>query len=51
MKKLSIALLEELKVDFNILRYGAHTIALVVDAGLLRFKPLIDKVRSFVIEV
>lgn len=51
MNKLSSALLEELKVEFNVLRCGAHTIALVVNAGLSKFKPLIDKVRSFVIEI
>lgn len=51
MRKLSTILLNELKVDFNVLRCGAHTIALVVNAGLLKFKPIIDKVRSFVIEV
>ena len=51
MKKLSTILLNELKVDFNVLRCGAHTIVFVVNAGLSKFKPIIDKVRSFVIEV
>ncbi len=51
MRLLSNTLLQKLQVDFNVIRCGAHTIALVVNAGLMKFKPIIDKVRTFVIEI
>ena len=51
MNKLSTKLLQELKVNFNVLRCGAHTIALVVNAGLSKFKSIIDQVRSLVVEI
>ena len=51
MKILSIRLAKELQVKFNVIRCGAHTIALVVNAGLKKLQPIIDKVRAFVIEI
>ena len=51
MKLLSTALATNLQVDFNIIRCGAHTMALVVNAGLKSFQKIIDKVRVFVIEI
>src|SRR6266511_5824466 len=51
MRLLSNTLLQKLQVDFNVIRCGTHTIALVVNADLMKFKPIIDKVRTFVIEI
>ena len=51
MKLLSTRLSRELQVDFNVIRCGAHTIALVVNAGLKKLQPTIDKVRAFVVEI
>src|SRR5204862_6944657 len=51
MKLLTARLLQELQVDFNVMRCGAHTIALVVNAGLTKFKSVVDKVRAFVVEI
>ena len=51
MRLLSEQLLKELHVDFNVIRCGAHTIALVVNAGLTKFKSIVDKVRTFVVEI
>src|SRR3954468_13772351 len=51
MKLLSTRLSNDLQIDFNIIRCGAHTIALVVNAGLKKLQPTIDKVRAFVIEI
>ena len=51
MRLLSNTLSQNLQVDFNVIRCGAHTIALVVNAGLAKFKPIVDKVRTFVIEI
>ena len=51
MKLLSTTLSQNLQVDFSIIRCGAHTIALVVNAGLAKFKPIVNKVRTFVIEI
>ncbi|CAB5359322.1 unnamed protein product [Rhizophagus irregularis] len=48
---LSTKLSNELQVNFNIIRCGAHTIALVVNAGLKKLQPVIDKVRAFVVEI
>ena len=48
---LSTALATNLQVNFNVIRCGAHTIALVVNSGLKSFQKTIDKVRAFVIEV
>ncbi len=51
MRLLSNILLQKLQVDFNVIRCDAHIIALVVNADLMKFKPIIDKVRTFVIEI
>ena len=51
MNLLTTTLSKELQVEFNVIRCGAHTIALVVNAGLGKLKTVIDKVREFVIEV
>ena len=51
MRLLSEKILEELHIDFNTIRCGAHTIALVVNAGLNKFKSIVDKVRAFVVEI
>ena len=51
MKILSTRLAKELQVKFNVIRCEAHTIALVVNAGLKKLQPIIDKVRAFVIEI
>ena len=51
MRLLLNTLLQKLQVDFNIIRCDAHTITLVVNAGLVKFKPIVDKVRTFVIEI
>jgi hypothetical protein len=51
MRLLSNALSDDLHVNFNVIKCGAHTIALVVNAGLKKFKTIIDKVRAFVVEV
>jgi hypothetical protein len=51
MKLLSEKLLQELHLKFNVIRCNAYTIALVVNAGLKKFKPIIEKVRAFVIEI
>ena len=51
MKLLKTTLATELQVGFNIIRCGAHTIALVVNSGLKKFQKVIDKVRAFVVEV
>ena len=51
MRLLSEKLLQELQIDFNTIRCGAHTIALVVNAGLTKFKSIVDKVRAFVVEI
>lgn len=51
MKILSTRLAKDLQVNFNVIRCGAHTVALVVNAGLKKLQPIIDKVRAFVIEI
>ncbi|CAB4441708.1 unnamed protein product [Rhizophagus irregularis] len=51
MRLLSTTLSDELQIDFKIIRCGAHSIVLVVNAGLGKFKPIIDKVQAFIIEV
>ena len=51
MRLLSEQLSKELYVDFNVIRCGAHSIALVVNAGLNKFKSIVDKVRAFVVEI
>jgi hypothetical protein len=51
MKLLSEKLSQELHLKFNVIRCGAHTITLVVNAGLKKFKPIIEKVWVFVIEI
>ncbi|CAG8756358.1 5502_t:CDS:2, partial [Rhizophagus irregularis] len=51
MNLLSTNLSSELQVNFNIIRCGAHTVALVVNAGLKKLQPVIDKVRAFVVEI
>ena len=51
MKILSTRFAKELQVKFNVIRYEAHTIALIVNAGLKKLQPIIDKVRAFVIEI
>src|SRR3954469_1138472 len=51
MKILSTRLAKELQVKFNVIRCGAHTIALVVNAGLKKLQPIIDRVKAFVIEI
>jgi len=51
MRLLTARLLQELQVDFNVMRCGAHTIALVVNAGLTKFQSVVNKVRAFVVEV
>jgi len=51
MNLLSTTLATNLQVDFNVVRCGAHTIALVVNSGLKSFRTIIDKVRAFVIEI
>ncbi|CAB4430949.1 unnamed protein product [Rhizophagus irregularis] len=38
-------------VDFNVIRCGAHSIALVVNAGLGKVRNIINKVRAFIIEI
>ena len=43
MRLLSTTLSQNLQVDFSIIRCGAHTIALVVNAGLAKFKPIVNK--------
>ncbi|GBC30316.2 zinc finger BED domain-containing protein RICESLEEPER 2-like [Rhizophagus irregularis DAOM 181602=DAOM 197198] len=43
MNLLSTNLSSELQVNFNIIRCGAHTVALVVNAGLKKLQPVIDK--------
>ncbi|EXX58099.1 hypothetical protein RirG_201040 [Rhizophagus irregularis DAOM 197198w] len=44
MRLLSTALKTNLQMDFNVIRCGAHTIALVVNSGLKSFQKVIDKV-------
>jgi hypothetical protein len=44
MRLLSTLLSNDLQVDFNIIRCGAHSIVLVVNTSLKRFKTIIDKV-------
>ena len=44
MRLLSNSLLKDFQVEFNIIRYDAYTVALVVNTGLKKFKPIIDKV-------
>ena len=44
MRLLSNSLLKDFQVEFNIIRCGAHTIALVVNADLKSFQKIIDKV-------
>src|SRR5271170_8040932 len=51
MRLLSNALSDDLHINFNVIKCDAHTIALVVNAGLKKFKTIIDKVRAFVVEV
>ena len=51
MKILSTRLAKDLQVNFNVIRYEVHTIALVVNAGLKKLQPIIDKVRAFVVEI
>ncbi|CAB4433545.1 unnamed protein product [Rhizophagus irregularis] len=51
MKLLKDILLNDFKVKLNIVRCGAHTVALAINAGLKEFKPVIDKVRAFIIEI
>jgi hypothetical protein len=51
MRLLFEQLLKELHVDFNVIKCGAHTIALVVNASLTKFKSIVNKVRAFVIEI
>ena len=51
MKILSTRLAKDLQVNFNVIRYEAHIITLVVNAGLKKLQPIIDKVRAFVVEI
>ncbi|CAB4424784.1 unnamed protein product [Rhizophagus irregularis] len=51
MKLLTTTLSNELQVDFNVIRCGAHSIALVVNAGLGKVRNIINKVRAFIIEI
>lgn len=51
MKLLKDILLNDFKVKFNIVKCSAHTIALVVNAGLKEFKPVINKVWAFIVEI
>src|SRR4051812_31845077 len=51
MKILSTRLAKDLQVNFNVIRCKVHTIALVVNAGLKKLQPVIDKVRAFVVEI
>src|ERR1044072_5152857 len=51
MRLLSSTLSNEFQVNFNVIRCGAHTIALVVNSGLKKFQKTIDKVRAFVVEI
>jgi hypothetical protein len=51
MKLLSTKFSRELQINFNIIRCSAHTVALVVNAGLKKLQPVIDKVRTFVVEI
>ena len=44
MRLLSSTLSNEFQVNFNVIRCGAHTIALVVNSGLKKFQKTIDKV-------
>ena len=51
MRLLSSTLSNEFQVNFNVIRCGAHTIALVVNSGLKKFQKTIDKVQAFVVEI
>src|SRR3954452_9908364 len=51
MKILSTRLAKNLQVNFNVIRCEAHTIALVVNAGLKKLQLIINRVRVFVIEI
>ena len=51
MKLLLTVLITNLKIDFNVIRYDAYTIALVINSGLKSFQKIIDKVQAFVIKV
>jgi hAT family C-terminal dimerisation region/Domain of unknown function (DUF4413) len=51
MRLLTTTLSNELQVDFNIIRCGAHSIALVVKAGLEKVQNIVNKVRAFIIEI
>lgn len=51
MRLLTSTLSNELQVDFNVIRCGAHSIALVVNAGLEKVRIIINKVRAFIIEI
>jgi hypothetical protein len=51
MNQLKTKLSRDLQVEFNVVRCGAHTVALVVNAELKKLQPVINKVRAFVIEI
>ncbi len=51
MKLLATTLATKLQVNFGTIRCGAHTIALVVNAGLKKFQIIIDKVRAFIVQI
>lgn len=51
MKLLTTTLSSELQVDFNVIRCGAHSIALVVNTALEKIRMIINKVRAFIVEI
>jgi hypothetical protein len=51
MKLLTTIFSNELQVDFNVIRCGAHSIALVVNAGFEKVRIIINKVWAFIIEI
>lgn len=51
MKLFTTTLSSKLQVDFNVIRCGAHSIVLVVNAGLEKVRIIINKVRAFIIEI
>jgi sulfur relay (sulfurtransferase) DsrF/TusC family protein len=51
MDKFSNMLMEDYSIEFEVIRCGAHTISLVVNAGLYKIKSVIDKIHSFIVDI
>src|SRR5262245_305862 len=51
MNLFSTKLARNFHINFNIIRYDTHIIALMANADLKKLQPVINKVRTFVIKI